>query len=155
LRRAAHAESEKKAIYDTQGVVAGNRAARVCWPIRRDLQRAQAAAIKALASGHRWRYIGCAPVDSVAGKPWCERCAGACNGRCPDGTPRWPQADGFKRRARSWTHVDAVVIHTRHSFDHCIAYAYEAGLHVTELEFSWYGVDLTAALFERRKVVTK
>jgi hypothetical protein len=122
--------------------------------ICRQLWKERARAIREFAASRGWRVakhpIGLSYIHPTFDLPrWCESCGGFClknkYDTCRDAPETW--GDGFHDKSQR---QNVALKHTRHSLKVCEVYAALAGLKVTQLEYSWYGPEFTAVLFERR-----
>lgn len=122
--------------------------------IRRELRKARERAIKEFALSRGWRVakypLGLNFIHPKFDLPrWCESCGGFCLKNeyttCRDAPETW--GDGFHDKSQR---PNVALKHTRHPFKVCEVYAALGNLKVTQLEYSWYGPQFTAALFELR-----
>jgi hypothetical protein len=125
--------------------------------IDQQLARARRDAIKEFAFPRGWKYKGPLGVAELhtgsLSRTWCETCGALCRrsereqhqgGHDHD----YGLNDALRRRRDYTGRTEAVILHTRHPFAACLAFAESLGLKVTQLDYSWYGKP-TAAFFER------
>jgi len=121
------------------------------------LNRAQREAFKEFAKPRGWKYEGTFSIGDLhteaLSMTWCETCGGLCQaGPLKDilhSDHDGGRTDAFRSLRDYNGRTEAVMLHTVHPLQFCIAVAERFRLKVTPFDFSWYGKPL-AVLFERR-----
>jgi hypothetical protein len=127
--------------------------------ITQQVERAQRAAIKEFAFPRGWKYEGPLGVSELhnesLSRTWCETCGGLCQadpiGHYLHDTHRTGLHDALRNRRDYCGRTEAVIQHTQHPFSNCQVFAARFGLKVTQLDWSWYGPEFTAVIFERAR----
>jgi hypothetical protein len=124
---------------------------------RRQIHRARRDAFKEFGYPRGWKYEGNFSVSELhkeaLSRTWCETCGGLCQldpiHHFVHDTHTGGLHDAFRVRRGYRGRTEAVIHHTQHPFSNCQVFAARFGLNVTQLDWSWYGPEFIAVLFER------